>query len=186
MRKAVKLRTLTTEEETEIRKQAASRKAAYRLVQRAKVIVAMLNNPKLHATQAGQLAGFSGRQSGVNWVKRFNAEGIAGLEDKPKAGRPLTHAQSVRSTLIALARTKPESLGFPFKLWTLERIQTAFQEREGVHLSDSTIWEWVEAEGFRWKRQESWFHDAEKTDPEFVEKRGASSRPIKPPFQARK
>lgn len=184
MRTAVKLRTLTTEEETEIRKLAASRKAAYRLVQRAKVIVAMLDDPKLHATQAGQLVGFSGRQSGVDWVKRFNAEGIAGLEDKPKAGRPLTHAQSVRSALINLARTKPESLGYPFKLWTLERIQTAFQERAGVHLSDSTIWEWVEAEGFRWKRQESWFHNAEKADPEFVEKRGASSRPIKPASQA--
>jgi len=185
MRTAVKLRTLTTEEETEIRKLAASRKAAYRLVQRAKVIVAMLDDPKLHATQAGQLVGFSGRQSGVDWVKRFNAEGIAGLEDKPKAGRPPTHAQSVRSALIHLARTKPESLGYPYKLWTLERIQIAFQEREGVHLSDSTIWEWVEAEGFRWKRQESWFHDAERADPEFVEKRGASSRPTKRSFQAR-
>jgi transposase len=185
MRKAVKLRTLTTEEETEIRKIAASRKATRRLVQRAKVIAAMLDDPKLHATHAGLQAGYRGCQSGVDWVKRFNAEGMAGLEDKPKAGRPATHAQSVRSALVKLARTKPESLGYPYKLWTLERLQSAFQEREGVHLSDSTIWEWVEAEGFRWKRQESWFHNAEKADPEFVEKRGVSSQPIKPPPQAR-
>lgn len=183
MRKAVKLRTLTSEEEGEIRKLAASWKEAHRLVQRAKVIVAMLDDPKLRATEAGQVAGFRGGQSGVDWVKRFNAEGLAGLADKPKTGRPLTHPQAVRSALIALARTKPESLGYPFKLWTLERLQTVFQEREGVHLSDSTIWEWVEGEGFRWKRQQSWFHDAGKTDPEFVEKRGASSRPIKLPSQ---
>ncbi len=174
MRKAVKLRSLTTEEETEIRRLAASLKTAHRLVQRATVIMAMLNNPKLHATLAGQQAGFSGRQSGVAWVKRFNAEGIAGLKDKPKAGRPPTHDQSVRSALISLARQKPDILGYPFKLWTLERLQTAFKEREGVHLSDSTIWEWVEGEGFKWKRQQSWFHEAEKHDPEFVEKRGAS------------
>ena len=109
----------------------------------------------------------------MNWARRFNDTGIAGLEDKPKAGRPPTHAPEVRSALIALARQKPGSLGYSFKLWTLERLQTAFQERRGVHLSDSTIWEWVEAEGFRWKRQESWFHDVEKADPEFVEKRGA-------------
>jgi transposase len=173
MRKAVKLRSLTTEEEAEIRRLAASRKAAHRLVQRAKVIVAMLNDPKLHATQAGHLAGFSGRQSGVSWVKRFNEEGLAGLEDKPKAGRPPTHDQSVRSALISLAKQKPDTLGYPFKLWTLERLQTAFKERHGVHLSDSTIWEWVEGEGFKWKRQQSWFHEAEKHDPEFVEKRGA-------------
>lgn len=173
MRKAVKLRSLTTEEETEIRRLAASRKAAHRLVQRASVIVAMLDDPKLHATLAGLQAGFKGIQSGIMWVKRFNAEGIPGLEDKPKAGRPPTHPQSVRSALISLARQKPDTLGYPFKLWTLERLQNAFKERHGVHLSDSTIWEWVEAEGFKWKRQQSWFHEAEKHDPEFVEKRGA-------------
>lgn len=174
MRKALKLRTLTTEEETEIRRLAASRKEPHRLVQRAKVIEAMLDEPGLAATVASQRAGFRGDQSGVNWVKRFNQEGLAGLEDKPKAGRPPRHPQSVRSALIALARQKPESLGYPYKLWTLERIQRAFEERNGVHLSDSTIWEWVEAEGFRWKHQESWFHDADKRDPAFVEKRGRS------------
>jgi len=174
MRKAVKLRSLTTEEETEIRKIAASRKAPYRLVQRAKVIEALLDDPKLHATKAGHQVGFSGGQSGITWVKRFNAEGLAGLEDKPKAGRPPRHDQKVRSALISLAQQKPDTLGYPFKLWTLERLQTAFKERQGVHLSDSTIWEWVESEGFKWKRQQSWFHEAEKHDPEFVEKRGAS------------
>jgi transposase len=174
MRKAVKLRSLTTEEEAEVRRLAASRKESHRLVQRAKVIVAMLDDPQLHATYAGLQAGFRGQQSGINWVKRFNQEGLAGLEDKPKAGRPPTHDQSVRSALIALALQKPDSLGYPFKLWTLERLQRAFKERHQTHLSDSTIWEWVEAEGFRWKRQQSWFHNAEKQDAEFVEKRGAS------------
>lgn len=176
MRKAVKLRSLTTEEEVEIRRMAASRKAPHRLVQRAQVIAAMLDDPKLHATQAGFRAGFSGGQSGIDWVKRFNEQGLAGLEDKPKSGRPPIHDQQVRSELINLALQKPDTLGYPFNLWTLERLQTAFQERHGVHLSDSTIWEWVEAEGFEWKRQQSWFHEAEKHDPEFVEKRGASSR----------
>jgi transposase len=174
MRRAVKLRSLTTEEAVEIRRLAASRKESHRLVQRAKVIAAMLDDPKLPASHAGFRAGFSGRQSGISWVKRFNAEGLAGLEDKPKAGRPPTHDQTVRSELMNLALQKPDSLGYPFKLWTLERLQTAFQERHGVHLSDSTIWEWVEAEGFEWKRQQSWFHEAEKHDPQFVEKRGAS------------
>ncbi len=171
MRKAIKLRTLITEEETEIRRLAASRKEPFRLVQRAKVIVAMLDNPNLHATHAALQAGFRGEQSGINWVRRFNDEGLAGLGDKPKEGRPPTHDPSVRSSLISLAQQKPDSLGYPFKLWTLERLQTAFQARNGVHLSDSTIWEWVEAEGFCWKHQESWFNDAEKHDLQFVEKR---------------
>lgn len=174
MRKAVKLRSLTTEEEAEIRRLAASRKESHRTVQRAKVIAAMLDDPKLPASHAGNKAGFRGGQSGISWVRRFNEEGLAGLEDKPKAGRPPTHDQEVRSELINLALQKPDTLGYPFKLWTLVRLQTAFEERQGVHLSDSTIWEWMAAEGFEWKRQQSWFHEAEKHDPQFVEKRGAS------------
>jgi hypothetical protein len=74
-----------------------------------------------------------------------------------------------------LAIQKPRTLGYPFALWALERLQTAFEERHGIHLSDSTIWEWLAAESLEWKRQESWLHEAEKHDPEFVEKRGASS-----------
>jgi transposase len=98
---------------------------------------------------------------------------LAGLEDRPRAGRKPTHSQEVRGALISLALQKPRSLGYPFELWTLERLQRAFKERQGVHLSDSTIWTWMDEEGFKWKRQQSWFRGVEKHDPEFVEKRGA-------------
>ena len=177
MRKPVKLRTLTAEEVTEIKRLANSRTAPIRLVQRARIIAFMQADPDLYASDAGLKAGFASTIIGPTWVKRFNEDGLAGLEDKPRPGRKPLHSEEVRSALVALAIQKPESLGYPFKLWTLERLQRAFEEREQVHLSDSTIWEWLEAEGLEWKRQQSWFHDAEKHDPEFVEKRGASSRP---------
>lgn len=75
-------------------------------------------DPKLRAHQVVLQGEDRSRQSGVVWVKRFNAEGIAGLEDKPKAGRPLPHPLINRSTLIALPRIKAESLNYPFKfLW---------------------------------------------------------------------
>ena len=56
MRPAVKLRPLTTEEETEIRQLAGSRKESFRLVQRAKVIVAILETPNsMPPMQASEL-----------------------------------------------------------------------------------------------------------------------------------
>jgi len=174
MRPAVKLRTLTTEEVTEIKRLAASRKEPLRIVQRARVIAYMLANPALYATDAGLKAGFKSRPMGPEWVKRFNEQGLKGLEDRPRPGRQPTHKPEVRSALIELAVQKPNTLGYPFKLWTLERLQRAFEERNHTHLSDSTIWEWLDAEGLEWKRQQSWFHEAAKHDPEFVEKRGAS------------
>jgi transposase len=168
----VKLRTLTEEEKQAVRRLAASRTAPQRSVQRAKIIIALLDDPAVKACEAGQRAGYSSRQVGPQWVRRFNAEGLAGLEERPRAGRKPRHSVEVKSKLVDLALQKPNSLGYPFALWTLERLQTAFEERNHVHLSDSTIWTWMEAEGFSWKRQQSWFREAEQHDPEFVEKRG--------------
>ena len=175
MRTPVKLRTLTAEEVTEIKRLASSREEPMRLVQRARIIAYMLEDSSLYASAAGQKAGYASAVTGPEWIRRFNEQGIAGLEDQPHPGRQPTHGQEVHSQLISLATQKPSTLGYPFTLWTLERLQSAFQERHGIHLSDSTIWEWLVTEGLEWKRQQSWFHEAGKHDPEFVEKRGASS-----------
>jgi transposase len=72
-------------------------------------------------------------------MKRLNEEGLAGLEDKSRSGRLPIHEQKVRSELIGRALQKPGRLGYPFKPWTLERFRPAFQGRQGLHLSDSTI-----------------------------------------------
>ena len=172
MPKRIRLRALTIDEKAEIQRLAASRKEPIRLVQRARIIAAMVEDPELVATEAGFRAGYKSNAAGVMWAKRFNEEGLAGLEDRPRSGRRPTHSQEVRSALISLALQKPRSLGFPFELWTLERLQRTFKQRQGVHLSDSTIWTWMDEEGFKWKRQQSWFRDAEKHDPEFAGKRG--------------
>ena len=173
MPKRIVLRTLTKEEEAEIRRLTKSRKEPLRLVQRARVIEAMLDDPSLPASRAGEQVGFKGPSPGIHWVRCFNEAGLAGLQDGERSGRPPTHGQETRSALLDLVLQKPGNLGYPFELWTLERVQRAFKERHEIHLSDSTIWTWVEAEGFRWRKQESWFHEPEKHDPEFVEKRGS-------------
>jgi len=132
----------------------------------------MLDDLQLTAAEAGRHVGYCGDGSGIQWVRRFNEAGLEGLQDRPRSGRPRTHDETVRSKLVALATQKPRTLGYPFELWTLERLQTALKEREGIHLSDSTIWTWLDEEGLQWKRQQSWFHDAQRHDPEFAEKRG--------------
>lgn len=172
MKRQVALRPLTDAETEQINKLVRSRTAETRLVQRARIIKAMLDDPQLSATRAGEVAGFQTPGVGSKWVRRFNELGVVGLNDRPRPGRPETHPEDIRSKVIELARKKPGSVGRPFGLWTLERLQVAFQEQEGVHLSKSTIWEWLDREGLEWKRQESWFEDSEHQDPEFVPKRG--------------
>ena len=177
MPKKLGLRELTEEERQEIGRLVRSRTAPVRLAQRSRIIQAMLDDSKLSAAQAGRRAGYKTEISGQLWVNRFNQQGLAGLQDHPKSGHPRVHSEETRSKLVSLALQKPRSLGFPFELWTLERLQTTLQEREGIHLSDSTICTWLAEEGLEWKRQQSWFHQAQRHDPQFVEKRGALSRP---------
>ena len=75
----------------------------------------MLADPDLSATAAGVRAGLS-NAVGAKWVRRFNTGGLAGLEDRPRSGRPRTHSEAVRSKLIALALSKPSKIGLPFAL----------------------------------------------------------------------
>ncbi len=174
MPKRIRLRTLTTEEEKIIRRLARSRTAKARLVQRAKIIESMHEDPNLPATHAAKRVGLS-EPLGLVWVRRFNEAGVAGLEDKPRSGKPKTHLEKERSQVIDLALQKPRTLGYPYELWTLSRLQEAVDERYGLKMVRSTIWTWLKEEGLDWKRQQSWFSDPEKHDPEFVEKRGLSS-----------
>ena len=176
------LREVSEEEANQIRRLASSRTQQSRLVQRAKIIQLLLDNPKLPAGKAGRMVGYKSDYPGRTWIKRFNEHGIIGLADEQRSGRPPTYDENARSCLINMALQKPDSLGYPFALWTESRLQTAFQERYGLHLSTYTIWTWVTSEGLKWKRQQSWFHDVEKHDPEFVEKRGPSFMPT--PMQA--
>lgn len=168
----LQLRPVSASEEAQIRHLAASRAKPARLVQRAQVIEAMLETPELSAKEAGFQAGYRSAPSGQKWVRRFNDGGLEALGDRSRSGRPPIHGEEVRSKLLDLVLQKPRSLGYPFVLWTLERLQEAFFEQEEVHLATSTIWEWVEAEGLKWRRQESWFHEAEIHDDRFAEKRG--------------
>jgi len=175
MPKYIKLREVSASEAEQVRRLAHARQGAVEVVRRAQLIEYLLDHPEVPASRAGMRVGFGSNASGSEWVKRFNEEGMAGLENRAKSGRPVTHAESIRSEVVNLAVQKPKSLGYPFELWTLERLQVAMKEKCKLHLSRATIWRWLEAEGLEWKRQESWFHEADKHDPEFVEKRGPSS-----------
>lgn len=171
---AVKVRTLTEAEAQELARWAHARTAPHRLVQRAQIIGASAHGETVPAIarQVG-LSAFRVRA----WLRRFNQHGLAGLADAPRSGRPRQHDENARGTVIALARTKPLSLGYPFALWTLARLQQALRERHEVCVTPATIWKWLQAEGLVWKRQQSWFQV--KVEPAFVEKRGPSSRPTR-------
>lgn len=170
MNKLLGVRSLTTDEETELRRRATARTLPARVVERAKLIWLL---------HAGERVPAVAKRLGLGadvvrvWLKRFNAEGLDGLRDRPRAGRPATYTPEQAGTVIESALTSPETLGLPFASWTLDRLAAYLWEQRAIPIKRSRLSEILVAEGLRWRTQETWF--GERVDPAFAEKRGRSS-----------
>ena len=164
------LRALAAEERSAVETLARSRTAPARRVERARVVLRASRGetPPAIAAALGLDAETVRRR-----IRRFNAEGLAALEDHHRSGRPATYSPDEVAAVIAAALTSPRRLGLPFASWTLDRL-AAYLLEEGVAMRRSRIDEILLKEGLRWHRQETWF--GERVDPGFAEKRGGSRR----------
>lgn len=163
---ALHLRTLTSEELTVIRKTARSRTEPARAVERAKII--LLAHQGKAVPKIARALGICSATVRM-WIKRFNEQGLEGLQDRPRSGRPPQYTVEQVSQVIAAARTEPQSLGLPFSSWTLDRLQAYLNEEKGIPIKRTRIAELLEVEGLHWRRQETWF--TPPADPEFAERR---------------
>ena len=102
-----RLRELTAEERSAVDTLARSRTAPARRVERARIIWSAGRGEGVPAiAERLRLDAYTVR----GWIKRFNAAGLAGLEDRPRAGRPPTYAPAQVATVIATALTDPRAL----------------------------------------------------------------------------
>ena len=168
-------RPLTPDEYTSLRQLAHSRTAPARLVERARIIWQAQQGRRVSAIAAALRLN---HKTVRRWLKHFNEHGLAGLEDRPRIGRPATYSAEEVGTVIALALTDPQQLGLPFAAWTLDRLAAYLHEHQGIAMKRSRIGELLLAEGLRWRSQETWY--GERVDPAFAEKRGPSSPSTRP------
>jgi transposase len=165
------LRPLTAEQRMAVETLARSRTAPARRVERARIVWRATRgetSPAIAATLGVDVETVRRR------IRRFDAEGLAALEDRPRSGRPATYSPDAVAAVIAAALTAPRRLGLPFASWTLDRLAAYLLEHKGIAMRRSRIDEILLAEGLRWRRQETWF--GERVDPAFAEKRAASRR----------
>ncbi len=165
------LRPLTDEETRAIDRLAHSRTEPARAVERAQIIWWAC-----HGTRVPAIAGALGITEATvrTWLRRFNADGVDGLKDAPRSGRPPVYGPAVVGEVITASLTNPTELGLPFGSWTLDRLAAYLQEHKHLRIGRTRIGEILRAEGLRWRTHETWF--GERVDPDFVQKRGPSSR----------
>jgi transposase len=67
-------------------------------------------------------------------INRFNREGVAGLADRPRKGRPPKTDDRYVELLKQAVQTSPHELGYPFSCWTLERLREHLARKTRVIL----------------------------------------------------
>src|SRR4051794_38306387 len=116
----ITLRVLTPDERTELQRLAQARTAPARLVERARIVLGAADGKPVGAIPGEAKVS---RPTVSAWVRRFNAGGVAALEDRPRSGRPPTYDADQRATVLAAALADPKALGLPFACWTLDRLR---------------------------------------------------------------
>jgi transposase len=102
------------------------------------------------------------------WRKRFCQEGIAGLVDRPRSGRPRRFGSEVVAGIKALACEPPEQRRVPLSRWSSAEL-AGQAVREGLvsAISSSTVRRWLHADVIKPWRYRSWIFPR---DPDFAAK----------------
>ncbi len=164
-------------ERAKIERLTRAQSAPVRLVNRARIIQLAVQGVTVPAiAQELEVSEKTARR----WITRFNQEGLDGLDDAPRSGRPPTYSEDARSQVIAKARSLPpkpaEGEVPPTCHWTLDRLQDALA-KDGLPIKRSQIRRLLREEHIKWQKPRTWL---ESDDPEFAAKRGrlSSSTPI--------
>ena len=112
------------------------------------------------------------------WLKRYQAEGINGLQDAPKSGKPSKVSQAYRQLLLSSVRQRPRSLGLEFSLWTLARLADYLAQQTGVRLSLEGVRLQLKAMEIVLSRPQ---HKISSPDPDYLAKKGGGkqTRPVR-------
>jgi transposase len=86
--------------------------------------------------EAARLAGMTGQTLG-DWVHRYNAEGIEGLRDRPRSGRPPRLDDGRQATLKAWILQGPKLERDGCVAWRIKDLRALVERRFGVVYSET-------------------------------------------------
>jgi putative transposase len=112
------------EDRAELERIVRSSTAEMRMVERAQVVLHAAEGHS--AAKIGRLLGCS-TNTAQKWRARYEQDGLAGLCDLPRSGKPLIYSQADRARLIAKACTRPPETpeGAQQERWTYEQLGQA-------------------------------------------------------------
>jgi transposase len=101
--------------------------------------------------------------------RRFCAERIEGLQDRPRAGRPRRFPPEQLAEVVAVACELPARHGRPLGRFSRTELHRLVIEEGVTDASATTIWRWLHGRSLKPWQQRSWIFPR---DPEFQPKAG--------------
>jgi transposase len=140
---------LDAEDRVVLERIVRSRRAERRMFQRAQIVLFAAEG--LSAPEIGRRVGCSDKLV-KRWRGRYERDGLDGLQEAPRSGRPLTHGPDVRALLIAKACTRPPDTesGQRRERWTHRELA------EQVGMSESQAHVILSGADIKPHRGESW------------------------------
>ena len=138
--------TLTATERADLERRLRAGTTPHLVHERLRMVAAVADGTTVPAAAA---ALGHHPQTVRKFVKRFAAEGIAGLADRPRSGRPprLTEAD-----LLALEERLDADATTGARTWTVGQAAGWLAEERGVAVTPAHLGEVLRRRGFRWKR----------------------------------
>lgn len=92
------------------------------------------------------------RQSATTWHHAWEEEGVRGLRQAERAGRPpLLTAKELQDVRQALLRG-PGAYGWSTELWTLQRVADVITMETGVRYHVGHVWKVLRGLGWSWQK----------------------------------
>lgn len=147
--------TCDCETREKLEQMAHSRTGEARAVERARIVLGCLDGKPV--SQVARELGIR-PNTVIDWRMRFERDGLAGLRDRKRTGRPPEYDASFRSRVLDLLETPPPP---GQAVWDGPAVAAA------LGVSADAVWRLLRKEGICLRRQRSW---CVSTDPEFAAK----------------
>jgi len=139
----------------ELKQMAYSQSEEHRLVRRARMILGCIEGKRIK-----EIADDLHEQEDViiKWRDRFIAKGMAGLDDKPRTGKPVTYGDEWKRIVLEKLDEKPPNGMVRWDGPTLAK---------ELNTSEDAVQRFLQKEGIQLARMRTW---CVSTDPEFAAK----------------
>lgn len=169
---------LSAETEAELKRRANGQTVLVRVARRARIILLCAEGVPLR--QIAERVGINEHQVTL-WRRRFLAEGLDGLEDRPRSGRPRRLGHDERMTMAAIATSERDPAD-PVATWSYFEVAEELIRR-GVQVSVSQVWRVLTAMHIDLTKVRGWLN--RRDDPTFWDRvRDVCGLYLNPPERA--